>query len=285
MLSQPIRSILGVAQGSGADSAFRPSSAFIRPAAGVSRGEGNALKNRAIVWVCWGEAYVLQARESARTTLSLGIDRLLITDAETARFLAGDKVFTAIIRTEFPHGNNLDKSRVTDLIPGGYDTILYLDTDTRVIGDISLGFDKARLHGIAVVPAPHHNLGDFFGFGQVMALAGVTPAGQMQYNSGVIFCHLSEPARRAMNLWRDLCWNLAKPIGMVNDQPFLSLAFEQLGFQPYVLSPCYNYRALGEHVVGEIRIWHSHHPLPADVNDYAEPWPPRRFLEGVRVPD
>jgi hypothetical protein len=59
------------------------------------------------------------------------------------------------------------------------------------------------------------------------------------------------------------------------------MAFERMGFLPYVLSPAYNYRSLGEYAVGNIRIWHSHHPPPADVNDFEVAWPPRRFVDGI----
>jgi len=238
--------------------------------------------NAAVVWLCWGETYLRQAVESARSTLPLGIDRVLITDAATAALARPDDVFTRVVPAELPYGSTLDKSRLIDLIPAGYQTILFLDSDTRVLGDISLGFEKARLHGIAVAPAPHYNLSGFFGFDRILESAGFPTAGQMQYNSGVIFCHLPGRGRQVLERFRDLC--SAAPADWTNDQPFLTLAFEQLGFQPYVLSPLYNYRGLGELAVGDIRIWHSVHSPPADLTSGEPPWPPRRDRDGLRVP-
>jgi hypothetical protein len=260
---------------------YRVAATSTKPDGGAARADLQFAANCAIIWVCWGEDYALQARDSALTTMGLGIDRVLITDAETARRIEPDGVFTSVVPVEFVYGNNLDKSRLLDLIPDRYDTFLFLDTDTKLIGDVSLGFEKARQHGIAIAPAPHYNLSGFFGFDRNMAQHGVTPADQMQYNSGVIFFHLTEAVRRVLARWRDLCRSAES--GRINDQPFLSLAFEQLGFLPYVLSPLYNYRALGELAVGTIRIWHSHYPPPPDINDYETVWPPRRFLEGARV--
>ena len=72
-------------------------------------------------------------------------------------------------------------------MPEGYDTFLFLDCDVHILGDIGLGFEKAERHGLAIVPAPNYNLGEFFGFKHLMAEAGVSAAGQTMYNSGVIF--------------------------------------------------------------------------------------------------
>jgi lipopolysaccharide biosynthesis glycosyltransferase len=102
---------------------------------------------------------------------------------------AGDKAFTSIIQTRLLHVNNLEKSRLIDLVPAGYDSFLYLDSDTRIVGDVTLGFEMAERHGIAAVPAPNYNLGEYFGFGELMGRAGVKLADHMQYNAGVIFSH------------------------------------------------------------------------------------------------
>ncbi len=244
--------------------------------------DGAVATNAAVVWLCWGEKYLREAQASALTTMPLGIDRLLITDADTAELVEPDGIFTEVIPAELPYGSNINKSRLIDLIPERYESILYLDSDTKVIGDVSLGFEKARQHGIAIVPAPHYNLGEFFGFDRVLTQLGLKSAGQMQYNAGVIFCHLSDEVRKVLSHWRDLCHDAAQE--WTNDQPFLTLAFEQSGFQPYVLSPLYNYRSLGELAVGQIRVWHSHHLPPPDLNDDEAAWPPRRFQDGVRVP-
>jgi hypothetical protein len=209
-------------------------------------------------------------------------DRILITDADGAAYAKDRAEFSSIIPVNLLHRNYLEKSRLIDLLPDGYDTFLCLDTDTRVLGDLTLGFDKAERHGIAVVPAPNYNLSEFFGFGSIMAQLGVAPADQMIYNAGVIFFHLAS-ARRVLERWRDLCANVGAKLDLLHDQPFLALAFEQLGFLPYVLSPLYNYRSLGEYAVGHVRIWHSHHPPPADLDAFDCAWPARRFRDGARV--
>ncbi len=137
---------------------------------------------RAIVWFCWGERFINEAIDSARSAVSIAADRILITDAPGAQYAEDNPAFTSIVRTQLIHGNNLEKSRLIDLLPAGYDTFLYLDTDTKIIGDVSLGFAKAEQHGIAMAPAPNYNLAEFFNFARLMRELGTEPADQIMYN-------------------------------------------------------------------------------------------------------
>jgi hypothetical protein len=236
---------------------------------------------RAIVWFCWGERFIDEAIDSARSAAAIEADRVLITDAEGATYAKDNPAFTSIVRTQLIHGNNLDKSRLIDLLPDGYDSFLFLDSDTKVLGDVSLGFEKSERHGIAMAPAPNYNLPEFFNFARIMRELGVEPADQMMFNTGVIFFQLTAAVRQALERWHDLCAALGAKHDYPRDQPFLNLALEQCGVTPYVLSPLYNYRGLGEYAVGSIRIWHSHFAPPPDLNDFANAWPARRFTDGV----
>jgi hypothetical protein len=237
----------------------------------------------AIVWFCWGERFISEAIDSARSAAAIEADRVLITDAEGATYAKDNPAFTSIVETQLIHANNLEKSRLIDLLPGGYDTFLYLDTDAKIIGDVSLGFAKAEQHGIAMAPAPNYNLPEYFNFACLMRQLGVEPADQIMYNAGVIFFHLTAAVRQVLERWRDLCATVGAKNDFPRDQPFLTLALEQCGVTPYVLSPLYNYRGLGEYAVGNIRIWHSHFAPPPDLNDFENAWPARRFTDGMRL--
>jgi hypothetical protein len=238
---------------------------------------------RAIVWFCWGERFISEAIDSARSAAAIEADRILITDAEGAKHANGNAAFTSIVQTQLIHANNLDKSRLVDFLPDGYGTYLFLDSDTKIVGDVSLGFAKAERHGIAMAPTPNYNLPEFFNFARLMRELGVEPADQIMYNSGVIFFHLTAAVRQVLERWRDLCATTGAKNDFPRDQPFLTLAMEQCGVTPYVLSPLYNYRGLGEYAVGNIRIWHSHFAPPPDLNDFENAWPARRFADGIRL--
>jgi hypothetical protein len=240
---------------------------------------------RAVVWFCWGQLYIDQAIESAKSAAGLQIDRILITDSASLERAQVSGQFGTIISTPLVHGNILDKSRLIDLLPKGYETFLFLDCDTRILGDIALGFEKAERYGIAMAPAPNYNVCTFaaggMAFGEIMRKAGTPCADQFGFNSGVIFFQPVPEVRKVLRRWRDLCAEYGALFP--NDQPFLTLAMEQLGFNPYVLSPLYNYRALGEHAVGSIRVWHSHSPVPPDLNQFDKAWPARRYKHNVRL--
>lgn len=238
---------------------------------------------RAIVWFCWGERFVSEAIDSARSAAAIEADRVLITDAEGATYANGNPAFTSIVQTQLIHANNLEKSRLVDLLPDGYDTFLFLDSDAKILGDVSLGFAMAERHGIAMASAPNYNLPEFFNFARIMREVGVEPADQIMYNSGVIFFHLTAAVRQALERWRDLCATIGAKNYFSRDQPFLTLALEQCGVTPYVLSPLYNYRGLGEYAVGNIHIWHSHFAPPPDLNEFENAWPARRFADGMRL--
>jgi hypothetical protein len=239
---------------------------------------------KAVIWLCWGERFIREAAESARSTAAIEADRILLTDAAGAAYAKDNAAFTSIIAIELVHRNNLEKSRLIDLLPNGYDTFLYLDTDTRIIGDVSLGFVEAERHGMAMAPAPNYNLPEFFNFARIMRELDVEPADQMMYNAGVIFFRLTPAVRQVLERWRDLCADVGAKRDFPRDQPFLTLALDQLGFTPYVLSPLYNYRGLGEYAVGNIRLWHSHSAPPPGLNAFEHAWPARRFIDGLHLP-
>jgi hypothetical protein len=239
----------------------------------------------AIVWFCWGERFISEAIDGARSAAAIEADRVLITDAEGATYAKGNPAFTSIVQTQLLYANNLEKSRLIDLLPDGYDTFLYLDTDAKIVGDVSLGFAKAGQHGIAMAPAPNYNLPEFFNFARIMRELGFEPADQMMFNSGVIFFHLTAAVRQVLERWRDLCATVGVKHDFSRDQPFLTLALESCGITPYVLSPLYNYRGLGEYAVGNIRVWHSHDAPPPGLNAFEHAWPARRFIGGMRLDD
>lgn len=241
--------------------------------------------SRAIVFFAWGAEYIDRVASCIRESRLPEYPVFLVTDATTDAGVLSPKV--AVIRRECQLGGKARKTELFTCLPEQIETALVLDADTRVIDDVSLGFEKAENHGIAIVPAPHYSLADFRDFRQVMLKEGVTPRGQIIYNSGVIFCR---PHRADVRAVFDLTLALAQKYRdkVWSDQTYLSLAIELLNFNPYTLSPSFNYRGFGELISGSIRIWHSYEPLPPNAasleKGYLHRYEKGKLVKAVKVP-
>jgi hypothetical protein len=243
------------------------------------------MSRRAIVFFAWGAEYVDHVARCVRESQLPDYPVFLITDMVTD--VGNLPLQIAVVRRDPQFSGKVRKAELLTCLPEEIETALFLDADTRVIGEISLGFDKAEQHGIAMAPAPHYSLADFRDFRRVMLSEGVTPLGQIVYNSGVIFFASHRPDVRAVF---DLTLALARKYSDApwGDQTYLSLAMEMRGFNPYTLSPSFNYRAFGELISGSIRIWHSYAAVPHDAaaleRGYLHRYENGRLVRALKVP-
>jgi hypothetical protein len=241
--------------------------------------------NRAIVFLSWGAKHIQFVADCIRESRLPDYPLFLMTDDTTP--VDGLPESVEVIRRKCHLSGKARKTEFFPHLPEQIQTALLLDADTRVIDDISLGFEKAEKYGMAIVPAPHYSLADFRDFREVMLKEGVTPRGQIIYNSGVVFCSSHRPDVRAVfdltlelaEKYRDRVWS---------DQTYLSLAIERLGFNPHTLSPSFNYRGFGELVSGSVRIWHSYEPLPPNAasleKGYLHRYENGKMVKAVKVP-
>jgi hypothetical protein len=237
--------------------------------------------NYAVIFLAWGERCMQETLSCIRESRLPDARLFLITDRQT-QVATCDDVDLSVIRAEFQQDGLLRKTEIGDFIPSGFDAYLFLDCETRVLSEISLGFEKAQQHGMAMVQAPHYSLDHFFKFNRIMERESIQLQGQMQYNTGVIFFTLRPEVVKVFTRWKQLASIYADDFDN-NDQPYLSLAMEQLQFNPYTLSPSYNYRAVGELISGPVRIWHSYQQTPAKLNEFVTSWPLRRVERGKIV--
>ena len=243
--------------------------------------ENSQRPNReAVVFLAWGKKFINELSNCIEKSSAFleGMDLVLITDEETDVELVREK-FAFIVRHKFKTNGLLRKTELIDALPEtSYEAYMFLDSDTVLLGDISLGFAKAKQFGIALAPAPHYSLDAFWDFGKVMEKAGVPLQGQLQYNTGVFFFVPREDVVAVFETWRELAIKFQNIHN--NDQPFFTLAMEYVGFNPYTLTISYNYRGFGDAISGDVRIWHSHGELPEGINSYTRTWPPRRAFPG-----
>jgi len=227
---------------------------------------------RAVLFVAWGDAFVREVLDCIAASSLPECPVYLLTDEHTR---VPDEAPLTVLRTRFALEGKLRKAELLTHLPSEVETWLFLDSDTCVLADLELGFEKAEQHGLALALAPHGTLEAFRGFGDVMDVEGVPRAGQAQLNTGVLFFRRSVEVDEVFETWHRLC--LAHADRPHSDQPYFTLALEKLGLVPYVLSPAFNYRGVGEWVSGSIRVWHSRDEMPSGVNDTQEL---RRVREG-----
>jgi hypothetical protein len=229
---------------------------------------------RAIIFIAWGEKYIEEVRNCITKSSCIDqYDLILITDKSTHTECLDNKI-EQIIRADFGAQGLVKKAELIKYLPDIYESFLLLDSDTIVIEDIGFGFEMAEKHGLALSPAPHYSLDYFWGFGEIMKREGVNCKGQLQYNTGVVFFKNSHIAREVLHRWMELA--VKYQTEFENDQPFFTLALEQLSINPYTLSISYNYRGFGDAISGIVRIWHSHEDMPDNINVFNKAWPPRR---------
>ncbi|MBW1743298.1 MAG: hypothetical protein JRJ47_07690, partial [Deltaproteobacteria bacterium] len=123
--------------------------------------------NYAVIFLAWGERCMQETLSCIRESRLPDAGLFLITDRQT-QVPTCDDVDLSVIRAEFQQDGLLRKTEIGDFIPSGFDAYLFLDCETRVLGEISLGFEKAQQHGMAMVQAPHYSLDHFFKFNRIM---------------------------------------------------------------------------------------------------------------------
>ena len=233
------------------------------------------IKKRAIVFIAWGDHYIDEIKQCLSSSITLDYDKFLITEKKYDNIeLPG----TQVLGVNFQSQGFIRKTELIQYLPKGYDSYLFLDSDTRVLGDITFGFENAESHGIAIAPEPHYCLDRYFNFGKILKQESLQCSGQLQYNTGVIFFSKVDKVVDVFNKWHNLAIRYFKDFN--NDQPYFSMAMEACSFNPYTLSINYNYRGTGEHISGDVRIWHSHYPMPEQINDDVDLWPMRSVHHG-----
>jgi hypothetical protein len=233
------------------------------------------MRKNAVVWVNWGNSQgELLRRSIASVESNIDADLFLISDVAIDLPPAVKTVLFSFQES----GYSKKPEALAKALPAGYDTYLFLDADTVVLRDVSLGFDKAAKFGIALAPAPTYSLDEYHLTGTILERESVPLAGQLLYNSGVMFFSNRIHKTGLLERWLELCQKHQNV--MRGDQEMLTIAMEILGINPYCLSKSYNTRGRYEPIIGTTRIWHQRSAVPPKINDFGTPYPPRILARG-----
>jgi hypothetical protein len=164
-----------------------------------------------------------------------------------------------------PQRSLREKATMARLTP--FETTLYLDVDTTVMGNLDYAFEQAQRFGIAcrICESPwlrryDHTLGD-----------------QLEYNTGVL-C-FNQSARRVFDAWDRLAdttpascqWTKLDNILLgspYDDQASFAAALIECSFNPFALPINYNFRPEYDRTVFlPLKIWHDYIPPPQRLID------------------
>lgn len=173
------------------------------------------------------------------------------------------------------HVHRLDQGSLKSKVVMGslspFDTTLYLDADTVVLGDLNAGFKKAEWFGLAccICEAPW------------MRRYGHEHGDMIEYNTGVIFWH-KEKAKPVMDLWpteaegpSKSSWttfdNVVRGLAF-DDQAGFARAVDKSGINPFVLPVNYNYRGdyFQRWAFSPIKVWHGYSEPPPHAQMISE---------------
>jgi hypothetical protein len=230
-------------------------------------------RKRAILYLSWGREHDSRVLACIRESHLPPYDVFWITDHAPESVPADVRV----VRVKFSATRgNQRKAQLGRFVPAGYDSYLYLDTDTRVLSDVDLGFELAERNGLGLVPASAYDLATYMNAVDLMREEDIPVKGQLIYNTGVIFFAPDPRILALLRDWDELATRLQFKTG--SDQLTLALALEKSGVQPAALSVNFNCRAFGELLRGTVRIWHSVRPVPKNLNRH--PNLSRRVVKG-----
>jgi hypothetical protein len=233
------------------------------------------MKSKAIIWINWGTSQQpLLRRSTASAAQYVDADLFVISDND----LHLHESVQVIHYSYLEEGYARKAEALARVVPKGYQTYLFLDADTVVLEDISLGFDKAKEFDIAIAIAPTYLLDEYHRTSEVLELEELDSRGQLLFNTGVIFFSNRTLNSGLFGKWLEL--TQAHHSTMRGDQEMLTIAMELLMINPYVLSKSYNTRGRFETIIGTTRIWHQRSPVPEQINGFDKAYPPRILARG-----
>ena len=153
----------------------------------------------------------------------------------------------------------LEKARMQALSP--FDSTLFLDADTVVLGRLDFGFEKGERFGLAccICECPW-----------ARRYGGIS--GELiEYNTGVMF--FTDHAKPLFEAWErqvatvdsSLRFNMGDGERLMpfNDQAGFAAAVEETGANPFILPLNWNFRpAFQSTFFGPVRIWHDYQEVP-----------------------
>jgi hypothetical protein len=199
---------------------------------------------RGVLYIVWGQ----------------GIEPMLQRSMRSVRAIYPDMPIHVVRGQEDAVYGLAQKAKMGAVTP--FESTLYLDADTVVLGNLDFAFERAEEFGLAcsICECPW------------LRRYGAAEGDQIEYNTGVLF--FSPASKRVFEAWDSLArttpgrsrWLTMNGVlqGMeYDDQASFARAVRISGFNPHVLPINYNFRPhFYPTVFAPLKVWHGRHEVP-----------------------
>jgi hypothetical protein len=203
------------------------------PASADSSASAAAFAERdGLLWIAFGERYVSEAEHSARSAAAAApmLARALLADREPAT-----GVFDVVRRIEPGH----IRAKVDFLAESPFARTLYLDSDTRVVGELADVFELLARCDVALA---HDFARKRQRFAREIPAYAAIPYAFPEMNGGVLLYSRASAAIQFLERWREL-FHQWKHVTQGWDQATLRIALWQCDLRLCTLPPEYNVRS------------------------------------------
>jgi hypothetical protein len=202
---------------------------------------------RGVLYIVWGEK----------------IEPLLQRSMASVRKFYPDMPIEVVRGVADPVRGLAQKSKMATQSP--FESTLFLDADTVVLGNLDYAFERAEEFGLACAICECPWLRRY----------GKEEGDQIEYNTGVLF--FNAKSRPVFDNWQELaatCPSRSRWLSSdgqlrgleYDDQSGFARAVRKCGFNPYILPINYNFRpGFYRSFFAPMKIWHSPHEVPANL--------------------
>jgi hypothetical protein len=230
----------------------------------------NSQETRGVVYVAVGEKYIRSTILSARSVRkhNPGLPVHLFANWQECGFdfSRSPEPFTSVASIDTPHY----RSKVDYTVNTPFDRTLYLDTDTRVLGDILPLFDLLDRFDVALAHAPNR-------ITRLKNWQVAVPVSFPQFNTGVFLYRRSERVWKFLHAWIEAF----RQAGFYSDQITFRETIWLSDLRVATLPPEYNLRHLKYMFLWDKREAHTR-ILHLPIFNQGIFWLPARLLRSYR---
>jgi len=200
------------------------------------------------------ESLLGETKLSLKTVKKWNLPTCLITNHNIDN---SDFGFDIVKKINLPFSNNKNMGFIYEHAP--FEINWYIDSDVYLYGDPTYAIEKCVKHDLCLTHSPLYHL-NYRSNIQNSLKDEVSSNDLIEYQAGWVMFKKTNDNLRLFKR----CQELAFKYDDVNyNQQIFSLAVEQSGVNPFILTPNWNFRGFHQFLHGELKCWHNHWSPPS----------------------